>query len=501
MSARRAQIGEANNTLHLDKECALNQSICHAHRMLNACTASDSFDPCFMGVDMDAAEAELATLDAHINAAIHRRLELIRLIDASGRWAERGPKSCAHWLSWRLNLEPGTAREQVRVANRLAELPRLDEELKHARVTYSQVRAITRVATGENEARLIELAKVSTAAQLERIVRGVREVNAQVDGTADGSHTLDRWVRQRPMGDGTARVEAQLTVDEAALLMEAIQTMRSSMRAEQVDATAQSVDAPSAPKPSFADALVRMAEEVEAHDRAARETSRTGGERTSLVLHLAPDLLAPDSPASDDAASGDSPWSASLDDGTRVSAETFRRLACDCSLIAVSGSGDERGDGLDVGRKTRKVPAALRRAITLRDRGCAFPGCTHDRFVDCHHIEHWADGGATSKDNLITLCTFHHRLVHEGGWSLAFDAERNLELRAPDGRSLPRVHRPSPEQRGERLLEQLLLAHVELALDDETAFPMWSGEPPDYDACVAAVRGPGSERSTGSLLH
>ena len=121
--------------------------------------------------------------------------------------------------------------------------------------------------------------------------------------------------------------------------------------------------------------------------------------------------------------------------------------------------------------------------------GCAFPGCTHDRFVDCHHIEHWVKGGATSKDNLVVLCTFHHGLVHEGGWSIAFDAERKLEVRAPDGRLLPHVHRPSENQRSDRLLEQLLLAHVELALDEETAFPMWNGRPPDYAACVAAVRG------------
>jgi hypothetical protein len=469
--------------------------------MLNACTASAAESTYFEGHDMDAVEAELATLDAHINAAIHRRLELIRLIDASGRWHQQGAKSCAHWLSWRLNLEPGTAREQVRVANKLAELPSIDEELKHARLSYSQARAITRVATAQNEERLIELAKHSTAAQLERIVRGVRQVEAEASSTCE----LERWVRQRPMGDGTVRVEAQLTVDEAALVMEAIQTMRAAMRAEQLAAPPHPVapphpaplpdgrgslseDAASAPKPSFADALVRIAEQVEARKSVSAETpptrgGRTGGERTSLVVHLAPELLGSEAMEEPSV----SEWAAQLDDGTRVPAETFRRLACDCSLLAVKE--DARGEPLDVGRKTRKVPGALRRALMLRDRGCAFPGCTHDRFVDCHHIEHWVEGGETNKDNLVVLCTFHHGLVHEGGWSIAFDATQSLEVRAPDGRSLPRVHRPNENQRGDRLLEQLLLSQVELALDDETAFPMWNGLEPDYQACVVAIRG------------
>ena len=205
-------------------------------------------------------------------------------------------KSCAHWLSWRLNLEPGTAREQVRVASKLAALPLLDEELKHARVTYSQVRAITRVATPENEGRLIELARVSNAAQLERIVRGVRQVNALAYGAGGRPGGLERWVRVRPMGDGTARVEAQLCVDEAALLMEALQAMCAQMRAEQRVAPQREGEASEGearvPKPSYADALVRMAEEVEARERSAPEASRTGAERTSLVVHFGPDLVA-----------------------------------------------------------------------------------------------------------------------------------------------------------------------------------------------------------------
>ncbi|MGE0788052.1 MAG: DUF222 domain-containing protein [Sandaracinaceae bacterium] len=126
--------------------------------MLNACAATTNAQP----IDMDAVEAELATLEATINSAIHRRLELIRLIDESGHWGRQGAKSCAHWLSWRLGIQPSTAREQVRVATKLKELPRLDEELKHGRVTYSQVRAITRGVTPATEETLIDIALITS---------------------------------------------------------------------------------------------------------------------------------------------------------------------------------------------------------------------------------------------------------------------------------------------------------------------------------------------------
>jgi hypothetical protein len=79
---------------------------------------------------------------------------------------------------------------------------------------------------------------------------------------------------------------------------------------------------------------------------------------------------------------------------------------------------DAHGDPLDLGRKTRAISPALKRALEARDGGCRFPGCDRTRFTEGHHVEHWADGGVTELSNLITLCTFHHRLVHEGGFGL-----------------------------------------------------------------------------------
>jgi len=128
-----------------------------------------------------------------------------------------------------------------------------------------------------------------------------------------------------------------------------------------------------------------------------------------------------------------------LEEGPVLSLETGRRLACDASLITIAE--DDLGEPLDVGRKTRSIPPALRRALGSRDRGCVFPGCTHKRYVDGHHIRHWADGGETRLANLVTLCRFHHRAVHEGGIRVERLDDGAWRFTRPDGRVLTTVAR------------------------------------------------------------
>jgi len=116
--------------------------------------------------------------------------------------------------------------------------------------------------------------------------------------------------------------------------------------------------------------------------------------------------------------------------------ETVRRLTCDGSLITIVE--DDRGTPLDVGRKLRTVSTPLKRALWSRDRGCSFPGCHHTRYVDAHHIQHWANGGDTSLENLTLLCTHHHTLLHEGGFTIHDYARGGIYFRRPDGRVIPR---------------------------------------------------------------
>src|SRR5512146_1483113 len=117
---------------------------------------------------------EIATLSAHLDAAMHRLLECIRQFDESRLWADDGALSCAHWLAWRLGWDDRTAREKVRVAQALGKLPAIDEAFRSATLSYAKVRALTRVAKPENEAKLLDLALVATGAQLERLCRGYR---------------------------------------------------------------------------------------------------------------------------------------------------------------------------------------------------------------------------------------------------------------------------------------------------------------------------------------
>ena len=165
---------------------------------------------------------EIASLAAHLDAAEHRLLECIRLFDESGEWCDQGALSCAHWLSWRVGLDPGTAREKVRVARALGKLPAIDEALRSARLSYSKVRALTRVATAENEGRLLELALVATAAQLERLCRGYR---AALD-PEEAPQPEERSVYRRLLPGGMVKVEMVLEPDEADLVLRAVERAR-----------------------------------------------------------------------------------------------------------------------------------------------------------------------------------------------------------------------------------------------------------------------------------
>jgi len=115
--------------------------------------------------------------------------------------------------------------------------------------------------------------------------------------------------------------------------------------------------------------------------------------------------------------------------------ESVKRLCCDGHAVVIGEN--EKGEPLNIGRKTRTVPKAIKRVLKARDNGCSFPGCHHTRFVDAHHIEHWSNGGETSLDNLMLLCSQHHKLVHEGGFAIEKDYQNRWYFKRPDGRAVP----------------------------------------------------------------
>ena len=157
-------------------------------------------------------------------------------------------------------------------------------------------------------------------------------------------------------------------------------------------------------------------------------------------------------------------------------------MACDCGLVAVH----DDGEALNIGRRTRSIPPAIRRALMLRDRGCAFPGCSHTRFLHAHHVEHWLHGGETSLENCVLLCTVHHHLVHEGGWTVTAVADGAFLFHSPVGLSL--APEPPREHVGNILawLREWAEAN-DLDIGPDTNYPQWDGKTPDYEMAVSGL--------------
>ena len=574
--------------------------------------------------ELEALESRITELWGHINAATAQFLALLAEFDRREGWAQHGVASCAHWLNWQCGISAGAAREKVRVARALTSLPKIAQAFGEGRLSYSKVRAVTRVATAETEDSLLNIALHGTAAHVERTVKGFRRVLRVLErDEAEAIHER-RYLDCRREADGSVRIEARLTPEVGELLLKALDAAQTELdersgeaetagAAENAGADAADVDAPAANVPagtsgpnaaqqeaaeptgvpagtyasegsgqrgasptgvpagtlgtqSMRDACAEsshvpagtseaqtaqqkpsnaatenvpagtsgsgasqqrcapfanvpagthgtqpaLPEGVEPPDVPAGTPRRSVSQRRAdalghilerfvtgkcsgsangahqVVVHIAHDALC-DVPES----SG-----AEFDDGRAVTVETARRLGCDGALIGVVEG--EKGEPLAVGRRTRAVPSAIRRALRVRDGGCRFPGCDRSRFVHAHHIRHWADGGETKLDNLVTLCSQHHRLVHEGGYGIRMN-NGEIEFMRPTGRAMPSAGKPPgafPRERhcasegstklscqGGQTLARSNAARG-LDIDAQTARCGWMGERMDYNTAI-----------------
>jgi Domain of unknown function (DUF222)/HNH endonuclease len=349
-------------------------------------------------------EAEACTMAAQLAAATARFIALIAELDRRETWRSWGCRSTAHWLSWRCALGLHAAREHVRVARALESLPRTSAAFAAGELSYSKVRAITRVATPGAEAELVDVAKLATAAQLDRTVGSYASVVRNLDPDRARMQQQRRTVRVVHNDDGTVTVTARLAPDAAAILLAALDRAGRAVRTEE-----------RAPAATLrADALEHLAQaflQPRPHDAAP----------TEIVIHADANLSVA---VGDDRAIG-------------ISIDAVRRLACDTSVRHVRD--DAAGARRDSGRRRRTVSRRLRRWLVRRDGDtCRFPGCPARHFLHAHHIEHWADGGATDAANLVLLCSFHHRLVHEESWGIAGDPNTpvGLTFTSPTGRAL-----------------------------------------------------------------
>jgi hypothetical protein len=399
---------------------------------------------------------EIAELAAHLDAATARLLDLIRDFDARAGW-NSGFRSCAAWLTWRTGLQPGAAREHVRVARALGGLPRLAKALARGELSYSKVRELTRVATPATEKRLLAVGRAGTAEHVARIVRGWRRMDAEAEAQAAVRQHTSRALHVYQDEDGTVRIHGRLAPEVGALLLKALAAGREALY-QQRRKTAPEADPPTMEQQQ-ADALALLAETALHHDLDPGAPA----ERYQVVVHVDAAVLA-------DAAA---PGQSVLEDGARVPAGTSQRLACDASRVVMRH--DAEGRLLEVGARTRTLPPALRRALHHRDRGCRFPGCGV-RAGQGHHIRHWAHGGPTTLTNLALLCRRHHVAVHEEGFRVERQADGELCFRRPDGRVFPDVPPPAPVPRDAVGVIRARHAAQGLALHPRTAMPGWLGE-------------------------
>jgi hypothetical protein len=440
--------------------------------------------------ELDRLGDAIAELSAHLEAGTARLLDLIRAFDARGGWSN-GFRSCADWLSWRVGLDLGAARERVRVARALGTLPLLAQALARGELSYAKVRALTRVATPETEERLLGVGRGGTAAHVERIVRGWRCMDRKAEGRETARQHASRALHVHQDDDGTVVLRGRLEPEVGALFMRALTAARETLyqRSRSAGVAAPLAD-PIADRPTMAqqqaDALALLAESALHHEL----DPGAPGERYQVVVHVDATALA----------DPDQPGQSVLEDGVRISAGTSQRLACDASRVVMQH--DEDGRTVEVGARTRTIPPALRRALHHRDQGCRFPGCGL-RFGQGHHVRHWAQGGSTTLSNLALLCRRHHRAVHEEGYQVDRQPDGALRFRRPDGRVLPEVPPPAPVPADP--VQALRAQHDAqgLRLHPRTACPSWVGERLDVGYAIdvlhpLATRLPGSSMREGS---
>jgi len=421
-------------------------------------------------------ENQITELAAHIHAATFRLLELVREYDECEGWGGKGLISCAHWLNWKCGIDLGTAREKVRVAHALKVLPQISEAFRHGQVSYSKVRAMTRVATPKNEDYLLMIARHGTAVHVERLVRNYRNVKRVEALDSENTRHAQRELHWYVADEGYWVLRGRLTAEQGALVQTVLeQVMEEDFREQQgVPAGISSTEPPdeihSRPEPVAlrrADALVRMAQGY------SSEATSNSADRFMVHVHTDMETLKQDGLGGQ----------AELEEGGNISAETARRVSCDAGLVHWLENSD--GEPLSIGRKSRTIPPAIRRALQRRDGGCRFSGCTCSRFVDAHHILHWADGGETAMDNLVLLCRHHHRLVHEGGFGICTSTQGVIEFSNPTGEIIPTG--PPGNSRGNvwSLFEQHSTSGIHIT--PKTAQSLWLGEKMDDDLAVLGM--------------
>jgi hypothetical protein len=330
-------------------------------------------------------------------------LRRLRRFDSGEGYASSGALTARAWLRWQLNLTTTTASERVAVSRKLAALPLTEQALAEGDISYRHVVLMVETASqlgdrfeGNAETILVEAAKELDPWRLQRAIWHLKHC-LDADGVLNDANDVHgrRCLHLSQTFDGHYRIDGWLDAEGGAVLNTALNSVMGPRLADDNRAATE----------RRADALVEMAR----RQLDGGQLPAVGGQKPHLAVSVDMATLSKE-PGS---------MAAELEWSQPIPAETARRLACDAAITPIiDGEADHT---------SRVVPGATRRALAARDKGCRFPGCDcPPAWTDAHHVKHWADGGATTLDNLILLCRRHHRLVHEEGWTLELAHDREL---------------------------------------------------------------------------
>ena len=565
-------------------------------------------------------EPQIIKLAGEINAADYRFLKLLAEFDDNHGWWGDGIKSFAHWLNYMIGLNEVVAREKVRVARALTDLPLIDEAFRLGKLSYSKVRAITRIGTPNNQDFLLQIAEYGTASHIEHLARKYRlcqRLDAEVD--PDELWKKDRAFYYRIDEDGMYLFEGRLPAEEGAVIIKAIDMMRKAIRRERGDDPEQiqtrivaqraqqqddqgesssRSDDQSEPQsqkdqphgqfqsqPHVQQGLSQQQNDQgephdqqnqtlsqpqdqqndqgeqhdqqnqaqsqphdqqdqqnqqdqpqsESHDQQNQSQSAsqnqphcqhsTGNENASQNVSAEtfiqdinpPDILDDQASALTqlaehylETANKSSPHTSlsekyqvllhinaneahidhqinqgdicHVENNKFLSREVARQLACDTHMRVVLE--DDDGKVLNIGRKSRTIPRAIAHALNIRDGGCRYPGCTQHFWTDAHHVRHWAAGGETKLENLITLCRFHHTLLHKDVYEIKVQ-DQDFVFINQDKEEIPRsIHPQFPVAEADDRVQSMLKDQAHIGIDASTAETKWRGDEMDIQMAL-----------------
>jgi hypothetical protein len=344
---------------------------------------------------------DLDALHARVSLAERDLLRGVASADRAEVWRDSGARDMSHFLAMRYGISEWKARRWIAAAYALERLPAISEAFSGGELGIDKVVELTRFATPETEARLLRWAGRVSGAAIRH--RGDLEARRHLE---EAQQAEERRFLQWWYTDDGFQLGGELPAAQGAIVAKALDRV-----ADTIPAMPGTEDDPYPEDARRADALVALC--------SSRIAADPDPDRATVVIHAQLEGLM------------DGSGGCEIEDGPAIHPETARRLLCTARVQTVLE--DDHGDVIKLGRMHREPPAWMLRQLTHRDRGCRFPGCGMRRFAQAHHLTWWSRGGRTELENLALICSFHHKLVHELGWSITRDADGEISWFRPDG--------------------------------------------------------------------